>query len=374
MVTKKTTNVTKKTVSNEQQQTIPVTDGNETKILCPVCGSEFAIGAHEHQVKNATVIGADSGLGNVYLTVSKRGDQLQAAGIDPTRYFSINLPTGGEQLMKMDDDGKALPVMDDDPVLQAIRKGGTVPNRSLFRRWVMSQVFHGLNARGGFSVWLRWHGYDYQWKMLIEELRVQAKLYGKDMENYTQRNRWFNKALAVEMAEDYIEQLREDAKNRPQHKCKGVPYVTVGRKDYFVSDIDKKLIEPFKVLLADIQRAKTPMRLYETANAFWHAHKPTNMKYKQSREWKDAYRGMGAYATMQNLLRFHGCRFPKNNEFYCIGINGLSLLERAAMTYQNGGGWRLFGLMKQMIDENGIDIEGKMLEWSEAKKAKHLRR
>lgn len=347
---------------------------NETKVMCPVCGTEFAIGEHEHKVKNGITIGKDSGLGEVFLPVSKRGDALRAAGIDTSKYFSIQLPSGGEQLMKIGDNGVPVAVTSDDPIMAAIVKQGTVPNRSLFRRWVMSQVFHGLRSRGGFSQWMRMHGYKYQWEMLIEELRVQAKLYGKDMENFTARNRWFDRDLAVTMATQYITQLRKDAMERPRHKCKGVPYVTIDHKHYFVSDIEKKLIQPIRLKVLSIENADTPQRLYEAVRNFWSATPVGSHYYNQCREWKDAYKGMGAYATMQNLLRFHGCKFPKDNDFYDRKLTGLQMLENATKAYDGGDGWRLFGLMKQMLDENGIDIDAKMKEWAQAKKAKNLRR
>ena len=358
MATKKSNNVN-----------VNMSNNNETKVMCPVCGTEFAIGEHEHKVKNGIAIGKDSGLGEVFLPVSKRGDALRAAGIDTSKYFSISLPTGGEQLMKMTD-GKAVPVTDDDPIMAAIVKQGTVPNRSLFRRWVMSQVFHGLQCSGGFAKWLKWHGYNYQWEMLIEEMRVQAKLYGKDMENFTARNRWFNRELSVTMATDYIEQLRKDAFSRPSHKCKGVPYVTIDHTHYFVSDIDKKLIQPLRRAALAIGNAKTPQRLYEAVRDFWRATPGGSHNYDQCAAWKDAYKGMGAYATMQNLLRFHGCKFPKDNDFYSHRLTGLQMLENAANAYDEDEGWRLFGLMKQMLDENGIDIDAKMKEWAQAKKRK----
>ena len=349
---------------------------NETKVVCPVCGSEFAIGEHEHKVRNATVIGADSGLGTIVLPVSKRGEVLKAAGIDTSKYFSIELPTGGSQLMMMTADGTAVPATQDDPIVQQIISQGTVPNRSLFRRWVMSQVFHGLIYEyGGFTGWMKGHGYQYTWKMLTEELRVQAKLYGKDMENYWQRNRWFNGELAYVMADNYIKQLRKDAFERPRHKCKGVPYVTVDHTHYFVTDIDKKLIRPLQLLADTIHNAKNPLRLYDAVRDFVSAM-PCRFDgcYDQCPAWKDAYKGMGAYATMQNLLRFHGCTFPKNNRFYQSGKSGLQMLDCAAEAYQGGEGWRLFGLMKQMLVENNFDIEAKMKEWADAKKAKHLKR
>lgn len=386
MATTSKKNVTKNTVKNETtKRTIPVTDGSETKVVCPVCGSEFAIGEHEHTVKNATVIGQDSGLGTVYLAVNKRGDALKAAGVDTSKYFAIQIPGGGEQWMQKSDDAKtAVPVSDPnilgilnniegDPIAEQIMSQGTVPNRSLFRRWVMSQTFHGLTHPSGYAKWLEYHGYDYQWEMLEEELRVQAKLYGKDMENFKARNRWFNQALALAMAHDYIEQVKQDAHGRKQHKCKGVPYVKFDHHDVFLTDIDKKLIAPLRQALYQIATAKTPQKLYEAVRNFWRVSWHTDWRYRQCREWKDAYKGMGAYATMQNLLRFHGCTFPKDNDFYKTRVAGLDLLERAAEAYKDGEGWRLFGLMKQMLSENGIDIKAKMKEWSEAK-AKRLKR
>lgn len=347
---------------------------NKTKVMCPVCGTEFAIGEHEHRVRNAISIGKDSGLGEVYLPVSKRGDALKAAGVDTTKYFSINLPTGGSQLMKMTEQGVPVAVTGDDPIMVAIRTQGTVPNRSLFRRWVMSQVFHGLQARDGFSQWMKWHGYKYQWEMLVEELRVQAKLYGKDMENFEARNRWFNRELAVTMAKDYVKQLRKDAHNRPTHRCKGVPYIRFSNENYFVSDIEKKLVTPVQSLIFAIETAKTPQQIYNAVRHFWTKTPSGSEHYDQCAAWKDAYKGMGAYATMQNLLRFHGCTFPKDNDFYYARLSGLQMLENAAKAYANGEGWRLFGLMKQMLEMNGIDIAAKMQEWAQAKKAKNLRR
>jgi len=380
MATKK--NETKNMSANNKKsattkRTIPVTDGGETKVMCPVCGTEFAIGEHEHTVKNATVIGADSGLGNVYLPVSKRGEALQVAGIDTNKYFSLRLPTGGEQLMTYDENGIPVAVKADDPIMQQIVKGGTVPNRNLFRRWVMSQVFHGLMwecrwSGDGFAGWLKMHGYKYQWEMLVEELRVQARLHKNgDMENFKARNRWFDKGLAIEMANDHIGQMRKDANDRPQHKCKGVPYVKYDCVNYFVSDIEKKLIQPMCDYAQKIAPAKNPQQLYEAVKQFCdHAHLDVAGGFKQDAAWKDSYKGMGAYATMQNLLRFHDCTFPKDNDFYKRGRSGLDCLEDAAKTYADGEGWRLFGLMKQMLDENGIDIKAKMAQWAKEKQVK----
>ena len=360
MATKKTNAVNKNMSAN-----------NETKVMCPVCGTEFAIGEHEHAVKNVIAVGKDSGLGEVYLPVSKRGAILQAAGVDASKYFSVTLPTGKQQLMKMSDDGVPVAVTESDPIIASILAQGTVPNRNLFRRWIMSQVFHGLNCDLGFNEWLVRHGYKYQWKMIVEELRVQAKLYGNDPENFQARNRWFNKDLVLTMAKDYLVQLHDAVYSRPRHKCKGVPYVKFGYKNIFVSDLDKKILQPIRSRISTIRLANTPKRLYEYTLALY-KNMPLGFveDYHQCQEWKDAYKGMGAYATMQNLLRFHGCTFPKDNAFYDRRMSDLEMLEDAAQDYSYREGWRLFGLMKQMIEENGIDIAGKMKQWAAAKRLK----
>ncbi|MBO4499145.1 MAG: ubiquitin carboxyl-hydrolase [Bacteroidaceae bacterium] len=364
-MTKKGNNVNKNESAN-----------NQTRVVCPECGAEFDILApHEHQAKDVTVLGVDSGLGTIYLPVSKRAEALKKAGIDTSKYFAIPLPTGGSQWMKMGDNGRAVPADADDPVVQQIIAGGTVPNKNLFRRWVMSQVFRALSQKDwngnpiGFTKWMERHGYEYTWKMLVDELHTQTKLYGKDMENFTARNRWFNKDVAVAMAEDYIRQMRNNALCQNTRNCKGVPYIRVKGfvKGVFVQDIDKKLVMPLRTALNAIKGAKTAERLEMAVRNFWKYAYGKEWCYKQAAVWKDAYKGAGAYFTMQNLLRFHGCRFPKDNDFYERGKGGLDMLEAAANAYADDEGWRLFGLMKQMIDENHIDIEKKRAEWREEK-------
>lgn len=366
------TSASKKTAAKATVKTVkqPVQD---TKVICPVCGSEIAIGAHEHTVKNATVIGADSGLGTIALPISKRGEVLQKAGIDTSKYFSIELPSGGTQMMKMDERGIPVAVTPDDPIITSILSQGTVPNRALFRRWIMSQVFHGLLTEGGITKWIRNHGYKYQWKQFVEELRVQAEhLHGKDKENFYSRNRWFNKELAVAMAQNFIEQLRHEAKTAKQHKCHGIPYVTIGNTHYFVSDIEKKLVGPFRMYIEDIKSAVSPKELHEAVKRFWNvAYNTTRFyDYRQCQAWLSAYKGMGAYATMQNLIRFHGCEFPRDNSFYRANMSGLEMLDIAAITYENGEGWKLFGLLRQMMEYNHVDIKAKQAAWAAAKKAR----
>jgi len=348
---------------------------NETKLVCPNCGAEFEIGQHECNVKNATVIGADSGLGTIYLKLKDREEQLNKAGIDTSKYFSMRTPGGAERLMKWDGD---IPVAvdADDPVLKVIFDSGTVPNRDLFRRWVMAQVFQGLiyenkysRDEKGFTDWVHRKGYKYTWDMTQEEFRVQAKLHQKDKENWLDRNHWFNREMAVDMIDDYLKKLKETIDSRKVHKCKGNPYICIGGRQIFKSDIHKKVYLPLQKLRHDVATAGDPQKLYIAFLNFNKSKIGLEWRTRCSSRWMDAYKGAGAFYTMKNLILFHGCKFRYDNGQFMTKNSSISYLIEKANEYKSEG-WRLFGMMKKLIADNGIDINAKRAEWRKARELK----
>lgn len=94
---------------------------------------------------------------------------LKAAGVDVSNYF----PMGEEMVVKVVD-GVPVQVTDDDPVFASIAGGGHIRNYTLYRRWVMSQMFHMLDRMErqnvSFNALLQDKGYAYQWRMLEKEL------------------------------------------------------------------------------------------------------------------------------------------------------------------------------------------------------------
>lgn len=334
----------------------------ETNVMCPVCGAKFQIPESEHTVNNATVIGKNSGLGNVFLRLEDdRKQQLERRGIDTSKYFSISSPKGDDILMRWDDNGNPVTVDENDPVIAAIRKAGNVPNRRLFRRWVMAQMFRGLSFQSsywgkGFTAWMKINGYHYTWKQTIEELRVQSVLARKDEENFRMRNRWFNRDVAVAMCTDYIEQLKTYVDARPIHKCKGVPYKKIGSRNVFISDIENKVFWPLRRALSKVANAFTPLNLYIDMTDFYRAIPLKNAHFKQCYDWQDAFKGSGAYFTMRNLIMFHGANY--------VGCHGYDESLRKLDEYaRHCQGYEMLGALKEMIRQNGIDIEAKMAEW-----------
>lgn len=312
-----------------------------------------------------------------------RLEALKAAGVDVSKYF----PLGDDQLIKIEN-GAAVPVdMDDaaiDEVGKKIVEGGYVNNWKLFRRWVMSQMFHMLRQmetdKLTFNEVLQRKGYEYQWRMLENELYAQMKMCDHgDHENTGARNRWFGGFVAADMADDYIEKLRkyvddnliwkrdEDGKKTKafKHTCKGNSYVRLQNEDIFVADLEKKVYAPLSRLARKMYDSNTYKEVYDAVHEFNKTRKHLAWNTKQSDAFISAYKGSGAYYTMRNLIMFHGARFWKNGR-KMSEANSLKEIESKAKLYDEQG-WRMLGVLKQLIIENDIDIQGKINEWFKAK-------
>lgn len=363
---------------------------NETKVVCPKCGAQFAIAEKTH-VATGVVIGKDAGLGTIHPEVvgqdkpadklpSKATDRieaLRAAGVDVSGFFAMTGANGGDFVGK-NEDGKLTILADDDPIYDAILKGGDVYNPKLARRWVMAQMFHMLagettdkwgRIQNSITEQIRCKGCDYMWKQLEDELYAQYKMaqHG-DKENFEDRNRWFNKELVVAMLEDYRYQLHLHVKHHVKvQKCKGVPYKRVCDENVFVADIQKKVFAPIEELKASVAEENRPYWLYSYVRNFNRKmRKQRGWQPKQSSAWIDAYKGAGAFFTMQNMIRYHGCRFDDGLGKMCGKTESYRVLKHYALEYE-GEGWRMIGVLRKFLQDNNIDIKKKMAEWRKRK-------
>ena len=88
----------------------------------------------------------------------------------------------------------------------------------------------------------------------------------------------------------------------------------------------------------------------------------------QSKTWVDAYKGSGAFFTMQNLIRFHGCVVVDDAGKRLDKYQSLAFILAKAEAYKDGEGWRLLAVLKKMLSDNNINIKKKMMEWRKNKK------
>lgn len=359
---------------------------NETKVVCPKCGVQFAIADKTH-VATGVVIGKDAGLGTIHPEVvgqdkpaseqsesklpskaSERIEALRAVGVDVSSFFAMTGANGGESVAALKD-GKLTILSDDDPIYDAILEGGDVYNWKLARRWVMSQMFHMLANEGGMMCGtyknsitnqIRQKGYDYMWKQMEEELHAQMKMHKNgDMENFNDRNHWFNADVVYDMLCDYRYQLHLYIKHECKvKKCEGRPYKRICGKNVYEFDIEREIFKPIEELKKSVKGLNSPAVLYQLVRRFNREMRLTrSWKPRQSAAWLDAYKGSGAFFTMQNLIRYHKCRFEgmdKEASYSC--------LKGLANEYR-GEGWRMIGVLRQFLEDNDINIEKKMAEW-----------
>ena len=212
-----------------------------------------------------------------------------------------------------------------DPVEQQINRDGYVWQSRLWRRHVMSQMFRLLHRKSGlpiseenYDALVSRRGCTYTWRMLAEELRAQSLLFHDDPEQFAERNRWFNRAVVVDMAQNLVSQgVEEGAK-----------------------------------VLNNLSTANDPNALLAAVV------KPMEWTYVHSRKkslaWLDAYKGAGAYFTMKNLILFHKCT---------VHLDGGLILDRnASFAYIRDlnsnpavNGQQMFAVMMRLITDNNFD-------------------
>lgn len=306
---------------------------------------------------------------------NKRMEALNNAGIDTSKYFTVNLPEGikpGTTIsLVINENGQPVVVNEkkNDPIANEIIECGYVRNTRLHRRFVCAMMFQMLNyvsydgTGSGYNAYLRkMYDYKYTFNMMLEELRVLSKLEERDKESFEERSHFFTKDVVVYVLNDYMEKLEDYIEQLPTKKCKGIPYKHVKGMDIFVGDLNKKIYEPLRDCIFAIKYARNYSQRYRLLNNFMLKMIKLPSDTPKSKAWIDAYKGEGAYYTMKNLLMFHNC-------FVEVENTGLKLYGTKAVSYINskldeykGEGWRMFALMKKVIAINNFDYGARMHE------------
>jgi hypothetical protein len=375
-----------------------------TKVKCPRCGAEFLL-PQKSTTATVNVIGKDSNLGTIYLTLDnssgkkskaqERIEKMREAGIDVSKFFAMNDANGNETQVGAIVNGGIRILPEDDVVVRSILGGGTLLSSHLFKQHVLARMlkmltpydYHGYRMNGdyydlsAYTKNLHQMGYDYQWKMLCDEFYRQAKMIEHgDMKSLAEDAQWYNKELVLTMMKDYIDQLQKLISTLRVKRHKGRPYVQLkqgkkvpfegkeSRYGYIYVDELEKLYNTFgnfiwRIEFADSIRIISVIirEFYETMIPLHFApshHKPNTPYFeaKQCAAWVDAYKGYGAYFSMQNLILFHGCTFEGKTKDESIQYLNDSVGNGAA-------GYWMLGALRYMLKTNNFDIAGKREEW-----------
>ena len=298
------------------------------------------------------------------LNKNERMSKLNAMGVNTGKYFTVDLENGTKVTLIIDENGNPKKV--EDTIANQIIEDGYVRNTKLHRRFVMAQMFQGLNYKSydgkktGYNEWVKRHGLKYSFDMMLEEIRVLGKLEERDRDTFIERAHFFTKDVIVKTMEDYVAELKKYIDALPSKNCKGVPYKRVKSQNIFVVDLDKKVYAPLRYDISGIKYARSYNELYRIVKNFM--RKMVSLPYNtpKSKAWIDAYKGEGAFYTLKNLVMFHDCGIKADGHMV-YGTAAMSVLNNRLNAYK-GEGWRMFALMKKVITDNNFDFKKRMSE------------
>ena len=347
----------------------------KTTVRCPKCGTAFEIPVQEILGIVGNLIGENSGLGDVYLK-PKEGEPKKPLRDSCGRF------TGNKCGDVPVDVGTN---KDDTRLSEKIRDGKPVKNHRLFRRWIMSQVFHALNeidlchGHTPFTNIVRRRGIRYMADVIQNEVHDMCViLRNGDMAEYSRRYRWWNIGTIERIGDEFIDILQHEIDRLKVRKCKGRPYKRIpGFGDTFVDEIDERVIVPLRNAVDGIVDGRDNIvdgkgnsfedRVSRLCNEIRRFKESSAWKIRMPAKFLDCYKGNGAYYTLQNLIQFHDCRLPSDVRVGHEDLVGwhrdLAILEDLADKYRDAG-WQLMGLVKDTISANGIDVAKKIASWS----------
>lgn len=243
-------------------------------------------------------------------------------------------------------------------VANAVVADKQVDNK-VFRRWITAQTFRMLfepsynyelrKTEYGWDAHLRNHyNYKYQFTMMLEELRVLNKLESKDKESFEERRRFFTQEVVVATCLHYIRQFDKYAVAHFDEKNGYVKLAQYGNCDIVrVGEIEMMLRD----IVIDIGHSENYAELYTNLKRFIKKMNKIPENTPKCPQWKTAFKGMGGYESLKNLILFHECllRGCSNKQ------ESMDKLTRCLDEYE-GEYWRFHYMLLDTIELNHFDL------------------
>lgn len=255
-----------------------------------------------------------------------------------------------------------------DPIAQSIVNDGYVKNSSLFRRYIFAHTMRMLeyvdrknpNRKGWEACMKDCYSYEYQFDMMADELHTLAKLQKEDPEYFTERTRFFNGDVVVALLNDYLYRLKKYVKKQIRtnpRKYRGDAYVKLSRYgNVLVKDLDTKVYNKITIGIDNVKAAAKVERYDIIEKRFKEFMKECYNKLPydtpKCAAWKDAFKGIGAFESLKNAIRFHsvvldGCKdkYDSERELYAI-LDGTPDYEV----------WSFHSLLVSTLELNNFDL------------------
>ena len=268
---------------------------------------------------------------------------------------------------------------EEDEIEKSIMEDGDINSKFLWRRWIMSQVLRHYKTADGdenfHNYFIKSKSMCYVFKTCIAEAKALSNLSGTELE---ERKLFFNGNVFVQIVRDYFAQYNKeiseklktmDLENRQIVLKKGFgakleDTFVIGKKAYKecdIAEIQRRIQEFMRTMAMFVNdenykdMAKTMSEIYRTFPPFKHC--------KKSKAWMDAFKGAGAFYTLDNLLRWHSCtiRDEDTNKVYS-GDHALKYLRDTTKKMDHNEYYKLYAIMKRVVEENNFNFSKRMKE------------
>lgn len=260
-----------------------------------------------------------------------------------------------------------------DPIEESIRNDGYIENHHLYRRWVMAQMLrHFRNEKDPAAFdhyFISGKPYKYAWETTLNEIKAMKHLQGEEL---IKRERFFNLEVVKEMANEYNEQVKNyiaklpkkwTVKNGKWAYYSKIPY----GKEIKRSPKDKEFWASITEAVNKINEANTYWQMQKAVENFM-ATCPMHLKMPKPNAWKNAFKGAGAYYTMDNMIKFHHCHWMLKSHYLMLPLSAsLAELEKA-VEETKGEYYRLYAMMCDFVAYNHFDFDQRMKEIKAARK------
>lgn len=297
-----------------------------------------------------------------------RMETLKQAGINTGNFFNLNmnLPIGADVQVLIN----GVPyTITSDPIAQKIMNDGYVYNVKTDGRWVCAKTFEMLNEKSynhktrqyeyGWDAYLRNRfGYMYQFEMMLEELHRLSKMEKSYDPEFELLKNFFTKEVVVETCYHHVRQLKKFIAKQPTKRCKGVPYVTLSRYGHvFIKDLNRKVYIPLNNAISNIYESRNYKELECNLRAFMNVMVKLPFETPKCSQWKDAFKGNGAFKTLNNIIKHHGCVVQNYETGELLDRDeSLAYVNSLIDTY-SGAYWKYHELLKTTIKLNNFDLK-----------------
>lgn len=337
-------------------------------VFCPKCGSEVELADSNGKAIMPRV-------GDFFLRLKdndpektkKLKDMLNVMFGDSAEFASVKETAPASKANNNEDE--------EDNIEQSIIEDGDINSKFLWRRWVMSQVLrHYKDSYGNDNFhqhFVKNTPLKYSFKVAANELEALSK--DMSLADRNEREQFFTIDVARQMVEDYAKALDKkinqelkalEKYNRKLVAKKGTDTklkddIHIGRR-HFTKDKAKYFQTVAKSYVANTDKITDYKKMANLLREFSKVM-PMFNDCPKSKAWINAFKGAGAFYTLDNLIRWHKCSITSENGETYTGDEALAWLRRRTKEL-SGEYYKLYAIMKRTVEENNFDFDKRMKE------------